>query len=80
MVLIGMRKDSDDKWWLLLQNWWPQMQLVEVSQQYFSSSKAWLHCVYAPQSRIPDNFERCDRKHAEATLEGCDVPEVGCER
>jgi hypothetical protein len=78
-VLIGMRKDSNDKWWLLLQNWWPHMQLVEFSQQYFVSGRAVIRFVCRPQAGIPENFERCDHKHAEATMEGCDDPEVGHE-
>jgi hypothetical protein len=37
MVLVGMRR-VDNKWRLLLQNWWYDMQFVEVSIEYFGSS------------------------------------------
>jgi hypothetical protein len=77
MVLVGMLKKSDGKWWLLLQNWWPQMQLVEVSQQYFLSSGASICFVSNNQTGIPRNFARCDKRYAEAHIEGSDGPATG---
>ena len=44
MVLIGVRKQGK-KVWLLLQNWWTDMQVVEVSQEYFENSGASLTFV-----------------------------------
>ena len=35
MVLIGGRQEKNKKW-LLFQNWWEDMQLVEVSDTYFN--------------------------------------------
>jgi hypothetical protein len=40
MVLIGCRTDRvSNKKWLLFQNWWSDMQLVEVSDDYFWAAK-----------------------------------------
>lgn len=77
LVLIGMRKGSDGRWWLLLQKWWPHMQLVELSQQYFASSKASICFVVRPQVGIPVKFERCDRDYAEAQMAGNEFLNVG---
>ena len=44
MVLIGVRKQGE-KVWLLLQNWWTDMQVVEVSLEYFENSDASLTFV-----------------------------------
>ena len=41
MVLVGMRK-VDGEWKLLLQNWWPNLQLVEVTPEYMESSGCYL--------------------------------------
>jgi hypothetical protein len=39
MVLLGFRIDwTTKKKWLLFQNWWPNMQLVEVSDEYFENA------------------------------------------
>ncbi len=44
MVLVGMRRLKNEKTWrLLLQNWWPGMQLIEVSCETFASSGAKVH-------------------------------------
>lgn len=79
MVLVGMRKGSDGRWWLLLQNWWPHMQLVEVSQEYFLSCKAEISFVKHPPLAIRATLERCDKEYAEAEMEGSDIPERGCD-
>jgi hypothetical protein len=71
MVLIGMRK-AGDEWRFLLQNWWPHLQLVEVSQEYFISSKAKVEFVLIEQHIIPRQFERCNSKYAEADVPGHD--------
>jgi hypothetical protein len=39
MVLIGGRQDKKENVWLLLQNWWDEMQFVEVSTRYFRESQ-----------------------------------------
>ena len=40
MILIGTRLDERKNRWLLLQSWWPDMELVEVSAEYFFNSDA----------------------------------------
>ena len=40
MLLIGGRRDANNRLWFLLQNWWTDMQLVEVSAAYLKASGA----------------------------------------
>ena len=47
MILIGTRLDERKNRWLLLQNWWSDMELVEVSAEYFFNSHAELVFVNA---------------------------------
>jgi len=72
MVLVGVRK-VEGKWRCLLQNWWPLLQLVEVSADYLQKSKAMLVQVVRPQSGIPAKFGCCSAEYAEATLGGEDI-------
>ena len=47
MVLIGMRRDNKTgKAYYLLQNWWPDMPIVEVSAEYIQSCDASVLFVY----------------------------------
>jgi hypothetical protein len=71
MVLVGLRKVGE-QWRLLLQNWWPHSQLVEVSAEYFLSSQAEIVLVMHKQYDIPKKFERCNRVYAEANMGGGD--------
>jgi hypothetical protein len=62
MILIGGRRDKHGKLWLLLQNWWPDMQLVEVSAEYFATCKASLSFVDENVKFDDDaveNLEKC---------------------
>ena len=46
MIILHARKDKKDQtWWFLMQNWWPDMQLVEVSEEYLADSEALLDFV-----------------------------------
>jgi hypothetical protein len=56
MVLIGVRKEGS-KMWLLMQNWWASMQLVEVSYEYFRASKGKL-TFFSASSDQTFNFTR----------------------
>ena len=57
MVLIGTRRDSETgKQWCLLQNWWPSMQFVEVSEEYLKRCQAVVHFVTTPQTEISQLF------------------------
>jgi hypothetical protein len=51
MVLIGMRKTNDGKYFLLLQNWWPSKPFLEVSSEFFASCGGIIHFV--TPSKIP---------------------------
>ena len=54
MVLIGTRRDSvTGKRWCLLQNWWPSMQFVEVSEEYLKRCQAVVYFVESAQNAIP---------------------------
>ena len=48
MILIGGRREKG-KLWLLLQNWWDDMQLVEVDSEYFAGCHASLSFVTHPK-------------------------------
>ena len=71
MVLVGMRK-VDGEWKLLLQNWWPNLQLVEVTPEYMASSGCYLVFVTKTLLSIPSEFGRCDHEYAEAYIPGTD--------
>jgi hypothetical protein len=72
MVLVGLRK-VEGQWRCLLQNWWPDLQLVEVLAEYFDQSEASLVFVDIQQSQIPTIFDRCNNEYAEAVLGGEDI-------
>lgn len=77
MVLVGMR-NVEGEWRVLMQNWWPRLQLVEVSAEYFISSQAELVFARKQPHRIPKEFERCDSAYAEADVPGRDSNELFC--
>jgi len=55
MVLVGMKRKNNE-YFLLLQNWWEKLQFVEMSAEYFVSSKAgltWIPCQKAFLRDIP---------------------------
>jgi len=56
MVLVGTRTDSNNKLYLLLQNWWLKKQFVEVDVDYFKACGASLWFVATPQTQVPDTF------------------------
>ena len=57
MVLIGARQDvATGKRWFLLQNWWKDMQFVEVSEDYLESCGSRTFFVTTPQPTIPAKF------------------------
>ena len=68
MVFVGMRR-VDGKWRLLLQNWWYDMQFVEVSVEYFVSSGAELVWASYKQTKIPDKVPILCSVHAETFTE-----------
>ena len=70
-IPFGMRK-VDGEWKLLLQNWWPNLQLVEVTPEYMASSGCYLVFVTKTLRSIPSKFDRCDHEYAEAYIPGTD--------
>ena len=56
MVLLGMRTDGDKKFFLF-QNWWPEMQLVELSDEYLMNADGELRFVAA------QNLKEAQPKH-----------------
>ena len=75
MVLIGMRRvGKEKKWRPLLQNWWPGVQLIEVSSETFASSGATVYFAMEKQTIIKKEIPTLIDKQAE-TVEGCDTPE-----
>jgi hypothetical protein len=81
MVLVGMRRVKNEKnWRLLLQNWWPGSQLIEVSSETFASSGAIVHFARKKQTVIKDEIPTLANKQAETFAEGCAIPEKRLER
>jgi len=62
MVLIGVRKEGT-KVWLLLQNWWTNMQLVEVSWDYFANAEGKL-TFFAKRSVLNETAYCFDRMYS----------------
>lgn len=65
MVLIGGRIDDNDRTWLLLQNWWDDMQFIEVSVDYFKACKGELSFVEFEKAGL---FSNSDHK---VTADNC---------
>jgi hypothetical protein len=82
MVLVGMRRvENEKKWQVLLQNWWPGMQLIElieVSSETFASSGAKVHFALKEQTNIKKEIPTLFDKQAETFVEGRDNPEKVC--
>jgi hypothetical protein len=77
MILVGMRR-VEDKWRLLLQNWWPGMQFIEVSSDTIVSSSAMLYFSIEKQTIINDTIPTLMDKQAETFVGGRDHPERAC--
>jgi len=62
MIIIGCRFDENNNLFLLIQNSWDDMPLVEVSAEYLALCKAEIHAVYAngldqrKWDEVKDNF------------------------
>jgi hypothetical protein len=75
MVLVGSRREAGSgKQWFLLQNWWPQMQFAEVSEEYMEACGATVYFVKTPQTAIPTQFPVTADTYAEN--ENLDKPET----
>jgi hypothetical protein len=75
MVLLGFRiEQTTKKKWLFLQNWWPDMQLVEVSDEYFKNSEGNLVFILEDQDQYRDvdlgnHYSMNDSRVAESNLD-----------
>jgi hypothetical protein len=69
MALIGARTDEKGKRWFLLQNWWRNLQFVEVSESYLESSGATVCFVKTPQPHIPTSFPQCNAAYGESDFD-----------
>lgn len=78
MLLVGMHFCCiDRKWHLLLQNWWDDMQFLDVTAEYFHSTGAQLiFCTKRLTSYLP-NIPTLASAYAETSIDGADVPHVG---
>ena len=57
MLIIGARRDdTTGKRWFLLQNWWKEMQFVEVSDEYLGYCCKAIYFVPTPQPTIREEF------------------------
>lgn len=57
MVLVGVRKErSTGIVWLLLQNWWKEKQFVQVTLEYFQSSKSTVYFPTQTHTKFKEGF------------------------
>lgn len=78
MVLVGTRFDGTH-WYFLLQNWWSEMQFVEVRGDYLMASRAQIIFAEREQLTIGDSVGLLPiilAKYAEAHVEGPDCSMV----
>ena len=71
MVLIGM-ECVDGEWTLLLQNWWTEMQFLQITAEYLVSSGAKLVWAKEPQTSMVADFPVSGATFAETHVDGCD--------
>ena len=74
MVLIGVRFDEKvGQYYLLLQNWWNTLQIVEVRQDYASVNHAHLCFVETPQRAYRKNWRTVTFRSANSAAESAGV-------
>jgi hypothetical protein len=66
MVLVGVRKDENDKVHLFLQNFWKEKEFVEVDHRYFEESEGWLYftVLRAPATTLDNVSSRIYKQQA----------------
>lgn len=70
MVLIGVRYDvPSGQYYLLLQNWWKAMQIVEIRQDYARASRTSLVFVSTPQQSYRRNWRTVPFRSSESAAE-----------
>lgn len=66
MLIIGARRDLDNKLWFLVQNWWDSKQFVQISKSYLVNCKAVCFVVKTAQNSIPTEFPTHLHTYAES--------------
>jgi hypothetical protein len=60
MLIIGGRKDGSGRYFFLIQNWWSNSQVIEVSAEYLAYCRAQVHYVVEKvtglKSTVPINY------------------------
>jgi hypothetical protein len=74
MVLIGVRlDDKSGQYYLLLQNWWESLQILEIRQDYASVNHAQLCFVQTPQRAYRKNWRTVAFRSANSAAESAGV-------
>ena len=74
MVLIGARFDEQSsQYYMLLQNWWHALQVVETRQDYAAACYASLSFVSTPQRNYRKNWKTVAFRSAESAAESAGV-------
>jgi hypothetical protein len=66
MIIIGTRRDTENRLWFLVQNWWDSKQFVEISKRYLVNSRAVCFVVKTKQKIIPKEFPTHFHTYAES--------------
>ena len=65
--------DAEHGYIFMLQNWWADMEYLEVSALYLARSNADIHFVEEPLTRIPDDLPIMNARATEADDNGGDM-------
>ena len=65
MIVIGYRQEDNGDYVFLLQNWWHNRYLIEVSESYLAQSDATCVFITTDLQRIPANLPTVDTPYAE---------------
>lgn len=69
MLVIGSRRTATGELRLLLQNWWRDLQFLEVDETYWDASRAHVVFVKTPQEAIPSQFATTRDFYAETSVD-----------
>jgi len=66
MILVGYRIDDKCGYVFQIQNWWKEMEYLEVSALYMARARAQIHFVMEPLTEIPEDLPIMDAVATEA--------------
>ena len=69
MVVIGYRQEDNGDYVFLLQNWWHNRYLIEVSEAYLAQSGALFEFVTTDFEKIPSSLPTVDAPYAETVAD-----------